>query len=148
MKLTLPILQSFWKSLWHPPPLFEKLVKKILNMVGWGLGGQSPVFPESLFLIPKFVLGGPRWKSKEIQTSRLFCVNFKLVLCQSYINFMQTASSLPNIHLGQKGLKLCHAVEGLFQYNTNSWSVNHAPLMYFLLPHKSGELNLIIWLIS
>ena len=78
------------------------------------------------------------WNINKSTLQESFCVNFKLILCQSYINFMQTASSLPNIHLGQKGLKLCHAVEGLFQYNTNSWTVNHAPLMYFPLPHKSG----------
>ena len=86
VKLTLPILQSFWQSLWHLSPLFEQLVKKHLNTVGWGVGGSKSCFPWIIvFLIPKFVLGGPRWKSKEIQTSRLFCVNFKSVLCQSCI---------------------------------------------------------------
>ena len=86
VKLTLPILQSFWKSLWHLSPLFEQLVKKTFKH-GWVAGGGVKVLfsLNHCFLIPKFVLGGPRWKSKEIQTSRLFCVNFKSVLCQSCI---------------------------------------------------------------
>ena len=98
VKLTLPILQSFWKSLWHLSPLFEQLVKKTFKH-GWvGGGGVKVLFSlNHCFLIPKFVLGGPRWKSKEIQTSRLFCVNFKSVLCQSCIFYI--GLTLPPPHL-------------------------------------------------
>ena len=79
VKLTLPILQSFWKSLWHPPPLF----------------GQSPVFPESFFLNSK-VRFDENLKKSRLQDS--FCVNFKSVLCQTCI-FFYIGLTLPPPHL-------------------------------------------------
>ena len=76
----------FLKKPLTPFPFVWTIGKKTIKH-GWvGGGGVKVLFSlNHCFLIPKFVLGGPRWKSKEIQTSRLFCVNFKSVLCQSCI---------------------------------------------------------------
>ena len=91
MKLTLPILQSFWKSLWHPPPSFEQLVKNWLNMVGWGVGGSKSCFPWIIvFLNSKAHLF---WgvQDENLKKSRLqdsSCVNFKSVYCQKKLHFL------------------------------------------------------------
>ena len=91
MKLTLPILQSFWKGLWHPPPSFEQLVKNWLNMVGWGVGGSKSCFPWIIvFLNSKAHLF---WgvQDENLKKSRLqdsSCVNFKSVYCQKKLHFL------------------------------------------------------------
>ena len=53
---------------------------------GWGVNVLFSL--NHCFLILKHVLGGPRWKSKEIQASRLFSCQFQVsfmpILCQFY----------------------------------------------------------------
>ena len=57
-------------------------------MLGGGWGVNVLFSLNHCFLILKHVLGGPRWKSKEIQASRLFSCQFQVsfmpILCQFY----------------------------------------------------------------
>ena len=52
------------------------------------LGGICPVFPESLFFNSKARFGVQDENLKKSRLQDSFCVNFKSVLCQSYVNFM------------------------------------------------------------
>ena len=53
------------------------------------LGGICPIFPESLFFNSKARFGVQDENLKKSRLQDSFCVNFKSVLCQSYVNFMQ-----------------------------------------------------------
>ena len=71
----------FLKKPLTPSPFVWKIGKKDFKHGRVGVGGVKVLFSRN----PKYVLGGLRWKSKEIQTSRLFLRQFKSVLCQSCI---------------------------------------------------------------
>ena len=91
MKLTLPILQSFWKSLWHPPPSFEQLVKNWLNMVGCGVGGSKSCFPWIIVFLNSKAHLFWGFQDENLKKSRLqdsSCVNFKSVYCQKKLHFL------------------------------------------------------------
>ena len=91
VKLTLPILQSFWKSLWHPPPSFEQLVKNWLNMVGWGVGGSKSCFPWIIVFLNSDAHLFWGVQDENLKKSRLqdsSCVNFKSVYCQKKLHFL------------------------------------------------------------
>ena len=83
VKLTLPILQSFWKSLWHLSPLFEQLVKKTFKH-GWVAGGGVKVLfsLNHCFLIPKFVFGVQDENLKKSRRQDFFAS----ILSQFYAN--------------------------------------------------------------
>ena len=98
VKLTLPILQSFWKSLWHLSPLFEQLVKKTFKH-GWVAGGGVKVLfsLNHCFLIPKFVLGVQDENLKKSRRQDFFAS----ILSQFYANlaFFYIGLTLPPPHL-------------------------------------------------
>ena len=101
VKLTLPILQSFWKSLWHLSPLFEQLVKKTFKH-GWVAGGGVKV----LFSLNHCFLNSKAplfWgvQDENLKKSRLqdsSCVNFKSVYCEKNCIFY-LGLTLPPPHL-------------------------------------------------
>ena len=98
VKLTLPILQSFWKSLWQPPPSFEQLVKNWLNMVGWGVGGSKSCFP--WIIVFKFQSSFWGVQDENLKKSRRQDF-FASILSQFYANlaFFYIGLTLPPPHL-------------------------------------------------
>ena len=83
----------FLKKPLTPSPFVWTIGIKFIKhcWVGGGgppLGGICPVFPESLFFNSKARFGVQDENLKKSRLQDSFRVNFKSVLCQSYVNFM------------------------------------------------------------